>query len=130
MAQQCLQAAVPVESIQFQPLSTTITQLSFFDRLCPDVVRETGDIKKCFDEYLDEYQMILSDELQKLLLDPVSSEHYDLFTEKDRKEFIFHVFKLLCIGGQICQCEDSIAAYLEITKRLYKRFLRYNTIYT
>jgi hypothetical protein len=112
-----------IQSVQFQPLTTSVTQLSFFDRLIPNVIRESGDIIKCFDEYLDPYGMILADELQKVLLAPELSDHYQLYSDEERREFIFHLFKLCCIGGPVCQNEDKVEPYLEMTKRLYKRYL-------
>jgi hypothetical protein len=81
------------------------------------VLREDGSIKKCFDEYVDGF--IVSDNLRKTLLMP-QDILYDLFNEKERKEFIFNVFKSLCLGGKLCQYEDSITPYLDMTKRIYK----------
>ncbi|NWH47316.1 CF300 protein, partial [Fregata magnificens] len=48
------------------------------------------------------------------------SDHYDLFSRLDRKEFLFCLFKHLCIGGTLCQFEDVVGPYLETTKALYK----------
>uniref|UniRef100_A0A8C8AN41 Cilia- and flagella-associated protein 300 n=1 Tax=Otus sunia TaxID=257818 RepID=A0A8C8AN41_9STRI len=48
------------------------------------------------------------------------SDHYDLFSQLDRKEFLFCLFKHLCIGGALCQFEDVVDPYLETTKALYK----------
>ena len=42
------------------------------------------------------------------------------FSEEDRKELIFHIFKALVIGGGTCQFEDSIDAYMDVTKDMYK----------
>lgn len=65
----------------------------------------------------------MSDELRKCLVMPVA-ETYDIFEESDRKQFIFHVFKALCLGGKLCQYEDYVAAYLEATKLIYKDLVR------
>jgi len=51
-------------------------------------------------------------------------ETYDIFSEDDRKEFLFHIFQSLCLGGVICQYEDEIQKYFEISKLLYKDFVR------
>ncbi len=48
------------------------------------------------------------------------SEHYTAFVEKERNEFIFHLFSRLCIGGAVCQYEDYVTEYLNTTKLLYK----------
>lgn len=47
-------------------------------------------------------------------------EEYDVFSDTDRKEFIFHLFKCLCLGGKLCQYEDTIGTYLSTTKLIYK----------
>ena len=31
------------------------------------------------------------------------SDHYDVFSESEKDEFIFRIFKHLCLGGDICQ---------------------------
>ncbi|NXU57202.1 CF300 protein, partial [Turnix velox] len=96
----------------------TQISMSFFDRLYSEgVVRETGHIVKCYDDYYDD--ILISDELRKLLL-LEDSDHYDLFSQLDRKEFLFCLFKHLCIGGALCQFEDVVGPYLETTKAIYK----------
>ncbi|XP_025890751.1 cilia- and flagella-associated protein 300 isoform X2 [Nothoprocta perdicaria] len=96
----------------------TQISMSFFDRLYTEgVVRETGHIVKCYDEYYD--GIIISDELRKVLL-LEDSEHYDIFSQSDRQEFLFCLFKHLCLGGTFCQYEDMLGPYLETTKALYK----------
>ena len=43
----------------------TVLSMTFFDRLYNDhVVRESGAIQKCFDEYY--FDMVVSDELRKV----------------------------------------------------------------
>nr|KAJ3419408.1 hypothetical protein HK105_006995 [Polyrhizophydium stewartii] len=132
-----------VASVEMEPTAHTVTSLDFFDRLttkgglaasawlaparqvcshalpaAAGVIREsTGEIKKCLDEYVDSF--LVSDELRKCLLMP-EYELYDIFTENDRREFIFHVFKAICLGGRLCQFEDELGPYLDVTKKLYK----------
>ncbi|KAJ3273856.1 hypothetical protein HDV01_003834 [Terramyces sp. JEL0728] len=95
----------------------TITSLSFFDRLKKAVLKETGEIRKCLDEYYESF--LIGDELRKCLLMP-EFKLYDTFSPADRKEFIFHVFKALCLGGKLCQYEDELEPYLYATKNIYK----------
>ncbi|XP_070607760.1 cilia- and flagella-associated protein 300 isoform X1 [Erythrolamprus reginae] len=107
-----------VKKVDAKNILCTQVSMSFFDRLyCEGLVRENGAIVKCFDEYHDEIP--IADELRKvLLLD--DSDHYDLFSHLDREEFLFCIFKHLCIGGAFCQYEDDLGPYLETTKSLYK----------
>jgi cilia- and flagella-associated protein 300 len=51
------------------------------------------------------------------------SEYYDIFDENQRNEFLFHLFKNLCLGGSLCQYEERIDEYLNVTKLLYKQVL-------
>ncbi|XP_071590511.1 cilia- and flagella-associated protein 300 [Heliangelus exortis] len=107
-----------VTKIEATVVPCTQISMSFFDRLYSEgVVRENGDIVKCYDDYYND--ILISDELRKVLL-LEDSEHYDLFSEMDRKEFLFCLFKHLCIGGTLCQFEDVIEPYLETTKAFYK----------
>ena len=52
------------------------------------------------------------------------SDHYDTFTDSERDEFLFLIFRHLCLGGALCQYEDSLEPYLEYTKMIYKDLLR------
>lgn len=86
------------------------------------ILRVNGNIIKCFDEYTPE-GFIVSDELRKCLIMP-ETENYTTFSKEDRKEFIFHLFKALCLGGRLCQYEDEIDPYLSVTKKMYKDLIR------
>ncbi|XP_025965241.1 cilia- and flagella-associated protein 300 isoform X1 [Dromaius novaehollandiae] len=107
-----------VTKIEATVVPCTQISMSFFDRLYTEgVVRETGHIVKCYDDYYDD--SLISDELRKALL-LEDSDCYDLFSQSDRKEFLFCLFKHLCLGGAVCQFEDVLGPYLETTKALYK----------
>ncbi|XP_048349706.1 cilia- and flagella-associated protein 300 [Sphaerodactylus townsendi] len=107
-----------VNKVEVKNILCTKVSMSFFDRLYGEgVVRENGYIVKCLDECFDE--MLIADELRKVLL-LEDSDHYDLFSQSDREEFLFCLFKHLCLGGSLCQYEDNLDPYLETTKALYK----------
>ncbi|XP_042316648.1 cilia- and flagella-associated protein 300 [Sceloporus undulatus] len=109
---------INVRKVEVEALLCTQVSMSFFDRLyCEGVIRQNGNIVKCYDEYHDE--ILIADELRKVLL-LEDSDHYDLFSHSDREEFLFCLFKHLCIGGVLCQYEDVIGPYLKTTKALYK----------
>jgi cilia- and flagella-associated protein 300 len=111
-----------VEKVEKQETLHNITSLTFFNRLKGTIARVNGDIKKCLDEYYENF--LICDELRKCLLMP-EFEFYHLFSESDRKEFIFHLFKGLCLGGRLCQFEDQLEPYLEVTKKCYKDLIKY-----
>ncbi|XP_056417520.1 cilia- and flagella-associated protein 300 [Hyla sarda] len=110
-----------VTKIEATEIPCTHLSMSLFDRLSEEnIVKESGYISKCLDEYVDDF--IVSDELRKVLL-LEDSEKYEIFSPSDRQEFIFLLFKHLCLGGAVCQFEDTVDPYLEMTKSMYKELL-------
>ncbi|XP_075054884.1 cilia- and flagella-associated protein 300 isoform X2 [Mixophyes fleayi] len=110
-----------VNKIEAKEIPCTQLSMSLFDCLDKEyIVREGGYISKCLDEYIDDFT--ISDELRKVLL-MEESEKFDIFSPSDREEFLFLLFKHLCLGGAVCQFEDTIDPYLETTKSVYKELL-------
>ncbi|MEE6472906.1 hypothetical protein FKM82_009771 [Ascaphus truei] len=107
-----------VKKVEAKEMPCTQLSMSLFDCLYTEhIVRESGHILKCLDEYFDDFP--ISDELRKvLLLD--DTDKFDIFSQSDREEFLFHLFKHLCLGGALCQFEDVIDPYLQTTKSIYK----------
>lgn len=64
-----------------------------------------------------------------MLLMP-DSDHYDIYSESERSEFIFRLFRHLCLGGAICQYEDTVQPYLDATKAIYKDLVRFECRYS
>ena len=64
------------------------------------IVRESKSIVKCYDEMYGD--IMISDELRKMLLQD-NSDNYEVYSEKDRSEFLFCIFKHICLGGSVCQ---------------------------
>lgn len=58
-----------------------------------------------------------------MLLDE-ESEEYNLYSEEERNEFIFRIFQMLVLGGILCQYEDTLEPYLDVTKNIYKDLIR------
>ena len=48
------------------------------------------------------------------------SDNFSSFSSTDRQEFLFRLFTHLVVGGNLNQYDDSIAAYFDLTKSLYK----------
>ena len=61
------------------------------------------------------FQMLVSDE----------SDYFDLYSEAEQDELLFRLFKHLCLGGSVCQYEDTVEPYLQATKLIYKDLVRY-----
>ncbi|ELK16513.1 65 kDa Yes-associated protein [Pteropus alecto] len=111
---------VGTEVKKIEAINVPCTQLSmsFFNRLYDEnIVRDSGHIVKCLDSFCDPF--LISDELRKVLL-VEDSEKYEVFSQPDREEFLFCLFKHLCLGGALCQYEDVLNPYLETTKLIYK----------
>ena len=49
----------------------------------------------------------MGDLLREMLVNE-NSENACLYTESEQKEFIFQLFRLLAVGGNLCQPEHSI----------------------
>ncbi len=58
------------------------------------------------------------------MLQEEDSEHYYVVSRKERGEFLFRLFKHLCLGGELCQYEDTIDPYISTTKQIYKDLIR------
>ncbi|XP_023565214.1 uncharacterized protein C11orf70 homolog isoform X2 [Octodon degus] len=111
-----------VKNVEATGVPCTQLSMSFFNRLYDEnIVRDTGHIIKCLDSFCDPFP--ISDELRKVLLDE-DSEKYEVFSKPDRDEFLFCLFKHLCLGGSLCQYEDVLGPYLETAKLLYKDLVR------
>jgi len=113
-------AGVPLV-VESQTLSTNVMTMDFFDRLeeC-DVVSSMaggGQIRGCFEEYFDGIQS--GDKLREMLLNSDSENAY-VFKESERLELIYVLFRLIVLGGSMCQPDDKIDRYLAMTKALYR----------
>ena len=106
--------------VKFTELSATIFNMDFFEPLFgSEVVKDNGSIVRCLDEYVDEFT--ISDRLRDMCLRADDSDYInEVFNDKQRKEFIYHVFRRLVIGGAVCQFEDTVQPLLVATKSLYK----------
>lgn len=105
-------------SVNYDFVPCTVLSLEFFDRLKENrLVHESGHISKCFDDFFEDF--IISDELRKMLLIE-ESENYELFSESEKEEFLFRLFKHICLGGRICQFEDEINPYFNVIKKMYR----------
>uniref|UniRef100_A0A3Q2CM94 Cilia- and flagella-associated protein 300 n=1 Tax=Cyprinodon variegatus TaxID=28743 RepID=A0A3Q2CM94_CYPVA len=82
------------------------------------ILRPSGDVVKCFHDVYPDF-----DELRQMLQEE-DSEHYYVVGKTERKEFLFCLFKHLCLGGELCQYEDNIDPYISTTKKLYKDLIR------
>lgn len=57
--------------------------------------------------------MKAGDQLREMLVN-VESERSSLFSEDDKKQLIFRIFKIFAVGGAMCQPETTIERCLYI----------------
>ena len=108
-----------IENFQYKVLHTQATNMDIFDILYEsDIVTvDTGYIHQDYDVYVED--ITVSDKLKQALL-VEESEAYSVFNQEQRDEFLFHIFKRIVVGGSLCQYENTIEPYLEMTKNFYK----------
>ena len=52
------------------------------------------------------------------------SEKYEIYSAQERSEFLFRLFKHVCIGGSVCQFEDDLQPYIDVARSIYKDLIR------
>ncbi|KAJ9573503.1 hypothetical protein L9F63_009067 [Diploptera punctata] len=113
-----------IASVDIENIPCTATSMSLFNCLkdpSNNITRCDGCLMQCLYDEIDSFPV--TDELRKMLLDP-ECQNYNLISQSVRNEFLFRLFRHLCLGGQWCQYEDNINAYLDTTKKLYKDIIK------
>lgn len=114
--------------VKFAPTPCAATSMAHFDALesqdAPNPIVRAGTeyIHKCIDDVVRGFPVC--DLLRDFLLRGDESENASLWTDAQRDEFVARVFRHLAIGGSMCQYEDTLGAYLETTKAVYKTLVR------
>ena len=106
--------------LQCDELTTECMSMEYFDRLEENGITTNGHIRGCFEEVYD--GMTVQDKLRELLINE-DSENACIYSEKERKELIYVLFKLLVVGGSMCQPDTNMERYLDMTKGLYRDLL-------
>ncbi|MED6263340.1 hypothetical protein CHARACLAT_003606 [Characodon lateralis] len=105
----------PVVSVSVELVPCTKISMELFDPIYScGILRPSGRVVKCIHDIYPDY-----DELRQMLQE-VDSEHYYAVGKMEREEFLFCLFKHLCLGGELCQYEDTIDPYISTTKKIYK----------
>ncbi|KAL2095132.1 hypothetical protein ACEWY4_009851 [Coilia grayii] len=104
-----------VTSVDVEVVPCSKVSMDIFDPLeSGGVLRPSGHIVKCYHEIYGDF-----DELRNVLTIE-DSDKYDLFGPAERKEFLFRLFKHICLGGELCQYEDTVSPYMDTVKVIYK----------
>ena len=112
-----------VVSVTLENLRARQTTLEMFDRLVdsdpdslmsryggPSIVRENGAVSHMMDEYLP-HNVTVSDQLRGVFMLGEEAETYNVFSDDDRNEFLYHVMWRLVSGNGMNQYEDSFEPY-------------------
>ncbi|XP_043489764.1 cilia- and flagella-associated protein 300-like [Polistes fuscatus] len=115
---------VIASTVDVEQMPCSVINMSFFDKLRnPDkgIISSSGVIRKRYDSEI--HNFLVSDKLREMLLDE-ESDQYNLYSKDERNEFIFCIFQMLVLGGNLCQYEDTLEPYLNTTKCIYKDLIR------
>ena len=61
----------------------------------------------------------MQDRLREVLLNEDNEfelDHGEVFTAEEKAEFLYKIFRHLAVGGSLCQFEDVLDPYLEVSK--------------
>ena len=109
--------------MEFQAVTCNYTTLDLFNCLKEGSfapVRPDGSINGCFpDKFCD---VNCETELHMALLNE-DADQYCVFSDEDRKEFLFLIFQILVLGGSLCQYENNLQPYLDVARLLYKNLV-------
>ncbi|XP_053303229.1 cilia- and flagella-associated protein 300 [Pleuronectes platessa] len=112
----------PVVSVHVEVVACTKVSMELFDPIFScGILRPNGHMVKCLHDVYSDY-----DELRQMLREE-DSEHYSAVGGEERGEFLFRLFKHLCLGGELCQYEDTIQPYINTTKQVYKDLISVQT---
>ncbi|XP_014472654.1 PREDICTED: uncharacterized protein C11orf70 homolog [Dinoponera quadriceps] len=115
---------IQASSVEIKQVPCTVLNMTFFNKLkdpSNGITYSSGTISKRYDTQVEDF--LISDNLRGMLLDE-DSEEYNLYAEDERKEFVFRIFQMLVLGGTLCQFEDTLQPYLDVTKSIYKDLVR------
>ena len=68
----------------------------------------------------------VQDRLREVLLNEDNEyelDHGPVFSDDQKSELLYAIFRHLAIGGSLCQFEDTVEPYLEVAKLCYKAML-------
>lgn len=89
-------------------MKTTVRSMDFFDKLLhPEsgIIGPTGNIGGCFEESFD--GVSTGDLLRDVMVNSDSSNAH-IFSVDDKMEFIYRLFRVLSVGGSLCQPDHNI----------------------
>ncbi|XP_012530005.3 cilia- and flagella-associated protein 300 [Monomorium pharaonis] len=119
-----IRQGIQASSVQIKQVPCSVLSMSFFNKLRDSnngIVYNSGTICKRYDLQVEDF--LVSDNLRGMLLDEESKE-YGLYSEDEKNEFVFRIFQMLVLGGTLCQFEDILQPYLDVTKSIYKDLIR------
>jgi len=104
-------------------MSTKTVRMDVFNKMKEEglVNGDTGRFRGCMPEI---YDGVEADTLVKDMLINEDSEHYFMYDDDERNEFLFQIFNHLVVGGGMCQSDEYIEPYFTMTRQLYKSLVK------
>lgn len=102
---------------QYNRKIDNVLMVNFYYDTPSDIITETGYIRGCFEE--DFHGILVQDKLREMLLNP-HSENSQVFSDSLKNEFLFHLLKLVSVGGCMCQAEEYFTPIKNAIKLMYK----------
>lgn len=137
----------PVSAVKLQVLRAKETTLDMFDRLIApsrelsgderkkkihprmrdipnQIIRDNGHVCNMADVFLP-CGITVSDQLRGLFMlnEEENPDCYEIFSEEERNEFLWHVMWRLLAGGAVNQYEDEFAPYKDACRDVYKSLI-------
>lgn len=104
-------SGVPIKPMEMNMkiLSLNVTNMNFFDKFSEHgLVLPSGDIRGTFDDIFD--GISVGDVVRESLINP-DSENSFVFSDEDKNELIYQLFKVFAVGGSMCQPDTKINRY-------------------
>ena len=109
------------QAMDCEELNIKMLSMDVFNKLQDTgIVSPTGLIRGCFEEIYD--GITVNDLLRDVLVNP-ESENGHTFSISDKSELLYQIFRMLIVGGTLCQTDVDMTRYLDTTKKLYKDLL-------
>ena len=74
----------------------------------------------CYKSSSESSNLVINFDSKEINVEELTLAIHNTFDENDRNELLFHIFKRIVIGGSLCQFEEYIQPYLDMTKCFYK----------
>lgn len=87
-----------------------------------EIISKTGCIYSCPDEEIN--GLLIQDRLREMFSKENADNTNHVFSNGQRSEFIYHLLKLIALGGSMCQAEERFGPLKAAVKTMYKELVQ------